>query len=87
MPSRKAGRIPRVSTRFSLSVENELADKGRGGRTVSRDRILRRERGHIKNILSCSADHEQDWQPYPVEVLTIHTLKRSKYFGTSFDQL
>ena len=27
---------------------------------VSRDQILRHARG-------CSADHEQDWQPYPVD--------------------
>ena len=33
---------------------------------VSRDQILRRERGQGNNIFPCSADHEQDWQPYPV---------------------
>ena len=35
---------------------------------VSRDHILRRERGqgNINNLL-CSADHEHDWQPYPVD--------------------
>ena len=34
---------------------------------VSRDQILRhaREQGNI--IFPCSADHEQDWQPYPVD--------------------
>ena len=35
--------------------------------TVSRDRILRRERGQGKNKFSCSADHEEHWQPYPVD--------------------
>ena len=35
--------------------------------SVSRDQILRRERGQGKNHFSCSADHEQDWQPYPVD--------------------
>ena len=30
---RKSGGLPQVSTRFSLSVENELADAGRDGRT------------------------------------------------------
>ena len=34
---------------------------------VSRDQILRRERGRGKNNFLCSADHEQDWQPYPVD--------------------
>ena len=34
---------------------------------VSRDRILRRERGQGKFHFPCSADHEQDWQPDPVD--------------------
>ena len=34
---------------------------------VSRDRLLRRERGQGKVHFPCSADHEQDWQPYPVD--------------------
>ena len=38
---------------------------------VSRDQILRRERGLGKNHVSCSADHEQDWQPYPVDPYSI----------------
>ena len=33
---------------------------------VSRDQILRRERGQGNVNFPCSADHEQDWQPYPV---------------------
>ena len=32
-PPRKSGGIPRVSTRFSLSVKNEKANAGRDGRT------------------------------------------------------
>ena len=36
---------------------------------VSRDQILRRERGQGQGNIyfPCSADHEQDWQPYPVD--------------------
>ena len=34
---------------------------------VSRDQILRRERGQGNIDFPCSADHEQDWQPYPVD--------------------
>ena len=34
---------------------------------VPRDQILRRERGQGNIIFPCSADHEQDWQPYPVD--------------------
>ena len=33
---------------------------------VSRDQILRRERGQGKVHFPRSADHEQNWQPYPV---------------------
>ena len=34
---------------------------------VSRDQILRRERGQGNIYFPCLADHEQDWQPYPVD--------------------
>ena len=34
---------------------------------VSIDQILRRERGQENIHFLCSADHEQDWQPYPVD--------------------
>ena len=34
---------------------------------VSRDQIFRRERGQGNIHFPCSADHEQDWQPYPVD--------------------
>ena len=34
---------------------------------VSRDQILRRERGQGNICFPCSADHVQDWQPYPVD--------------------
>ena len=33
----------------------------------SRNQTLRRERGQGKSSFPCSADHEQDWQPYPVD--------------------
>ena len=34
---------------------------------VSRGQILRRKRGQGNIHFPCSADHEQDWQPYPVD--------------------
>ena len=34
---------------------------------VSRDQILRHARGQGNGHFPCSADHEQDWQPYPVD--------------------
>ena len=41
----------------------------RGGTVepVSRDEILRRERGQGNIHFPCSADHEQDWQSYPFD--------------------
>ena len=44
---------------------------------ISRDRILRRERGQGNIHFPCPADHEQDWQLYPVDpyscsMCTIH---------------
>ena len=46
---------------------------------VSRDQILRREQGQGNINSPCSADHEQDWQPYPVilllpYVMTLHII-------------
>ena len=38
---------------------------------VSRDQILRRERGQRNITFPCLADHEQDWQPYPVIVVVV----------------
>ena len=40
---------------------NELA---RNGRPVTLDQILGGERGREKTRVACSADHDQDWQPY-----------------------
>ena len=34
---------------------------------VSLDQILRHARGQGNIHFPCSADHEQDWQPYPVD--------------------
>ena len=50
-------------------MENEQAGAGRDGTAerVSRDQILRRQRGQGNIHFHCSADHEQDWQPYPVD--------------------
>ena len=52
---------------FSPDVEIEQAHAGWDGRIVSRDQILTRKRGQGNFNLPCSADHEEDWQPYPVD--------------------
>ena len=47
--------------------------RDRTAEPVSRDQILRHERGQRIIHLPClAADHEQDWQPCPV-VRVIHT--------------
>ena len=61
------GRNPVSSTRFSLSLEMSRLARDRNAEPVSRDQILRRERGQGSNNFLCSADHEQDWQPHPVD--------------------
>ena len=63
----KSGGIPRVSIRFSLSIENEQATRDGTAEPVSRDQILRHERGQGNAHFLCSADHEQVWQPCPVD--------------------
>ena len=40
---------------------------------VSRDQILRHERGQGNIHFSCSADNEQDWQPFPVDPYSCYT--------------
>ena len=61
------GRSP-VSIRFSVSIEMSTLTRDGTAEPVSRDQILRRERGQGNINFPCSADHEhQDWQPYPVD--------------------
>ena len=40
--------------------------------SVSRDQILRRELGQGNIHFHSSADHEQDWQPYPVDLCLLY---------------
>ena len=61
------GRNPVRSTRLSLSMEMDRLTRDGTAEPVSRDHILRRERGQGKKEFPCSTDHEQDWQPYPVD--------------------
>ena len=43
-----------------------LMQDGMTAGSFSRNQILSRERGKENVSFSCSADHEQDWQSYPV---------------------
>ena len=52
---------------FSLSMEMSRLTRDGTAEPVSRDQILRHARGQGNVHFPCSADHEQDWQPYPVD--------------------
>ena len=56
-------------SKHQIQPEYEMSRLTRDGtpEPVSRDQILRRERGQGKIIFPCSADNEQDCQPYPVD--------------------
>ena len=62
----------RVNARFSLGVENQRADAGRERSKPSREpNFSRCEERLGKNEFPSSADHEQDWQPYPVNPFSV----------------
>ena len=46
---------------------------------ISRDQILRHERGHGNIYVSCTADHEQDWQPYSVDSYSCYMCDHTTY--------
>ena len=60
-----------MSTIFSLSMEMSRLTRDGTAEPVSRDQILRRERGQGNIDFPCSADHVQDWQPYLVDPYTL----------------
>ena len=49
---------------------------------VSRDQILRHARGQGNIHFPCSADHKQDWQPYPVDPYSAIYYDHTYRFGT-----
>ena len=49
---------------------------------VSRDQILRRERGQGNIHFSCSADHVQDWQSYTVDPYSCYVCGHTLLCGT-----
>ena len=62
-------RSPRVSTIIGQGVENGWAHAGRDGRTsLMGPNYLRRERGQENPRFPSLAEHEEDWQPYPVDL-------------------
>ena len=61
------GRNPVSKHQIQPEYGDEQADADGTAEPVSRDQIFRHARGQGNIIFSCSADHEQDWQPYPVD--------------------
>ena len=61
------GRNPVGKHQIQPEYGDQQADAGRTAESVSRDQILRRERGQGNIYFPCPADHMQDWQPYPVD--------------------
>ena len=53
--------------RNSVSKHQSRLTRDGTAEPVSRDQILTRVQGEGDIIFSCSADHEQDWKPYPVD--------------------
>ena len=53
---------------------SRLVQDGIIAEPVSRDQSLRRERGQGNIHFSCSANHEQDWQPRPVDPYSCYML-------------
>ena len=61
------GRNPVNKHQIQPEYGDEQADAGRSAGPVSRDQLLRHVRGQGNIHFPCSADHEQGWQPYPVD--------------------
>ena len=47
---------------------------------VSRDQTLRHARGQENIPFPCSADHEQDWQPFPVDLYSAICIDTSTFY-------
>ena len=79
------GTNPVVSTRFSISLVWRMSRLTWDGTAepVSRDQILRRERGQGKFRFPSSVDHEQDWQPSPVDP---YSAESADHTFTLFDE-
>ena len=65
------GRNPVSKHQIQLSMEMTRLTRDGTAEPVSRDPILRYARGQRNIHFSCSADHEQDWLPYPVDPYSV----------------
>ena len=75
------GRNPVSKQHVQPEYRDVILTRDGNAQPVSRDQLRRRERGqgNVHVHFPCSADHEQVWQPYPIDpslaiyVMTIHT--------------
>ena len=69
---------------FNLSMGMSRLKRAGTAEPASRDQILRRERVQGNIHFPCSADHEQDWQPYPVDPYSCYMCDHAYTFCTGF---
>ena len=62
------------------SMEMSRLTRDGAAEPVSRDQILRYERGQGNIHFSCSPDHVQDWQPYPVDPYSCYVCDNSRLY-------
>ena len=69
--------------RFSLSMEMSKPTRDGTAEHVLRKQIHKHEPGQGNIHFPCSAEHEQDWQPYPVLLtLAIGDVHKHTYIQT-----
>ena len=66
------GRNPLSKHHIQPEYGDEQADAGRGCRNRLARPVLGHERGQGKIHFPCTADHEQDWQPSPVDLYSCY---------------
>ena len=64
-------RNPVSKHQFSPSMEMSRLTRVGTAEPVSRNQFLAHVRGEGNIHFTCSADHKQDWQPYPVGLYTL----------------
>ena len=69
-------------------MDNEQLMRDGTTEPVSQDQILRRVGGQGNINFPCSADHEQDWQPHPVDLYSaIRVMTMNTYIHTYIHRL
>ena len=77
------GRNPVRKHQIQPEYGDEQADADGIAEPVSGDQILKHERGPGNIHFPCSADYEQDWQPYPVDPYSCYMCDHTTYSSQS----